>query len=127
MTYDHNESISSARLRTGTALTILAGLLLIASGAVKLYGVPKVIHELQQYGFVHTIALVAVLEIASGLLLLVPRTRSLGLVFASAFMGGAIATHVEHAEAVQIAPAAFVLGLVWIGVWLKHPVALWSF
>jgi uncharacterized membrane protein YphA (DoxX/SURF4 family) len=127
MTYDHNEATSVVRRRTGTALTIFAGLVFIVSGTLKLLGVPAVVHELQQDGFLHTVPLVGALEIASGLLFLVPRTRSFGLMFASAFMGGAIATHVQHAELVQIAPAAFILGLVWVGAWLKHPMALWSF
>ena len=127
MTSKQNKPISPARRRAGIALTTLGGVVLLASGTVKLAGVPAVVHELQQYGFVHTVPLVALLEIASGLLFLVPRTRSFGLVFASAFLGGAIATHVQHAETVQILPAAFVLGLVWAGVWLEHPVALRSF
>jgi hypothetical protein len=127
MTNEHNNSISTARRRTGAALSILAGVLLLASGGVKLAGVPTVVHQLQKYGFVHTVPLVALLEIASGVLFLVPRTRSFGLVFASAFLGGAIATHVQHSETVQILPAAFVLALVWTGVWLEHPIALWSF
>jgi hypothetical protein len=58
------------------------------------------------------------------MLLLVPRTRSLGLLLASSFMGGAIATHLQHNE--LPAPAAFVLLLVWIGSWLRYPVTLWS-
>lgn len=127
MTNEHANPISSGRRRTGAALTTLAGALLLASGMVKLAGVPVVVHQLQQYGFVHTVPLVALLEIASGLLVLVPRTRSFALVFASAFLGGAIATHVQHAETVQTLPATLVLVVMWTGVWLEHPVALWSF
>jgi uncharacterized membrane protein YphA (DoxX/SURF4 family) len=118
--------LSAARRRTGTALTILAGFVLVASGTVKMLGVPAVVHQLERYGFVHTVPLVAVLEIVSGILFLVPRTRSFGLVFASAFLGGAIATHVQHSEIVPLAPAALVLALLWTGTWLRHPVALWS-
>jgi hypothetical protein len=70
--------------------------------------------------------LVALLEIASGALFLLPRTRSLGLLVASAFMGGAIATHVQHGETFATVPAVLVLGLVWMGALLKHPVSLWS-
>ena len=127
MINENSNPISSGRRRTGVALTTLAGVLLLASGTVKLAGVPVVVHQLQQYGFVHTVPLVALLEIASGVLFLIPRTRSLGLVFASAFLGGAIATHVQHAETFQTLPAASVLLLVWTGVWLEHPIALWSF
>jgi uncharacterized membrane protein YphA (DoxX/SURF4 family) len=127
MTDDDNQLISVARRRIGGALTVLAGVLLVASGTVKLLGIPAVVRQLEQYGFVHTVPLVAGLEILSGVLFLVPRTRPFGVVFASAFMGGAIATHVQHAETVQIVPAALVLGLLWSAAWLKQPAALWSF
>ncbi|HXT15030.1 MAG TPA: DoxX family protein [Gemmatimonadaceae bacterium] len=130
MTSYHTESSTSmsvARRRTGTGLTILVGVLLMASGTVKMLAVPPVVGPLKQYGFVHTVPLVATLEIISGVLFLLPRTRSFGLVFASAFMGGAVATHIQHAETIQLVPAALVLALLWIATWLKHPAALWSF
>ena len=108
-------------------LTMLAGLLLVASGTAKLIGVASVVRQLEAYGFVHTVPLVAALELASGLLFLAPRTRSFGILLASAFLGGAIATHVQHAEAAQNLPAVLVLTLMWTGTWLRHPVTLWSF
>ena len=120
MTHDDNRLISVARRRTSVSLTVLVGVLLVASGTVKLLGIPAVVQPLEQYGFVHTVPLVAGLEILSGLFFLVPRTRSLGVVFASAFMGGAVATHVQHAESAQIIPAALVLGLLWSATWLNH-------
>ena len=127
MTITHSERTSAARLRAGTAITIVAGALLLGSGIAKMLGVAAVVRPIEAYGFVHTVPLVAALEIASGILFLLPRTRSFGLVFASAFMGGAIATHIQHAEVAQLVPAVAVLGLVWAGTWLRHPVALWSF
>lgn len=126
MTSTQTEPTSAARRRAGKILTIIAGVLLLGSGIAKMLGIAAVVRPLEAYGFVHTVPLIAALEIASGILFLLPRTRSFGLVFASAFMGGAVATHIQHAEFVQIAPAALVLGLLWGGTWLRHPAALWS-
>lgn len=127
MTTIRIEPASSGWRRTGSVLTTLAGLILLVSGAVKLAGVPPVVQSLYAYGFTHTVPLVGTLEMLSGILLLVPKTRSFGLVFASAFLGGALATHVQHHEVRQCIPALFVLALVWGGVTLRHPITLWSF
>ena len=108
-------------------MTTIAGLLLLGSGIAKLAGVPPVVQPLYAYGFTHTVPLVGALELLSGVLLLVRRTRSFGLVFASAFLGGALATHVQHHEPKECIPAVLVLALVWGGVALRHPITLWSF
>jgi uncharacterized membrane protein YphA (DoxX/SURF4 family) len=127
MTRISNGPTSTRWQRTGSALTTLAGVLLVASGLAKLAGVPPVVQPLYAYGFTHTVPLVGALEVLSGVLLLIPKTRSFGLVFASAFLGGALATHVQHHEARECIPAFFVLALVWGGVSLRHPITLWSF
>ena len=67
---------------------------------------------------------VAGLEILSGLLFLVPFTRSFGLLLVSSFLGGAIATHLQHGQ--PIVQPSFVLFLIWLGTWLRHPRILWS-
>ncbi len=118
---------AARRQRLGTGAIVLAGVLLLGSGTAKLLGVPPVVRQLEAYGFVGTVPLVALLELASAVLLLLPRTRAFGLVFASAFMGGAIATHVQHHELAPGLPSILVLGLAWLGVALRHPEALWSF
>ncbi len=118
------EAPSAARRRAGAVLTAAIGILLVASSASKVVGVPPVIQQLDALGLASKIWLIATLEVTGGTLLLVPRTRSLGLLFVSAFMGGAVATHIEHDQLGL--PAALVLGLAWLGVWLRHPEALWS-
>jgi hypothetical protein len=67
---------------------------------------------------------VVFLEISSAILFLFPRTRSMGLLLVSSYMGGAIATHVEHGLSF-IQPGVF-LALLWLGAWLRHPQILWS-
>ena len=65
------------------------------------------------------------LEAGTPLSFLVPLTRSGGLLLVSSFLGGAIAKHLLHGK--SIAQPSFVLALVWVGAWLRHPAMLWSF
>jgi uncharacterized membrane protein YphA (DoxX/SURF4 family) len=128
MTSSHADSVSVTRRRTGMALIIVAGLLLLGSGTAKLLGAPPIVHQLQQYGFDRTVWLVGGLEVVSGISLLIPRMRSVGLVMVSAFLGGAIATHVQHHERFAfLLPAVLVLTMTWSGIWLESPASTWSF
>jgi hypothetical protein len=70
------------------------------------------------------LVLIAVLEIASTIFFAYTRTRSFGLLMVSAYLGGAIATHVGHNQP-PFQPAV-VLALFWLAAWLRHPEMLWS-
>lgn len=110
---------------TGTVLITLCSILLLASATAKLAQVPAVVNQLVAAGFSpHKVIFVALLEITSSLLFLIPATRSIGLLLVSAFLGGAIATHLQHSQ--SISGPSVILVLVWLGVWLRHPEVLWS-
>jgi len=113
------------RRMVGTILIFLLGFILIASAGMKFAHVPQVTAQLGGWGFTGSrLTLVAALEISSALLYLAPTTRSAGLLIASAYMGGAIATHIQHGESF-LQPAVF-LSLLWLGAYLRHPQVLWS-
>ncbi len=118
---------ASQRRRIGSAAIVLTSGLLLVSGTLKLLALPPVVQQLNAFGFEGMLPFLALLDWTSAVLLLVPRTRSLGLVFASAFLGGAIATHVAHHQVGPGIPAILTLGTAWLGVALRHPEALWSF
>ena len=121
----NDHEIGNSRRIAGTVLGGLGSLGLIGSAAAKFAHVPKVVAEMATNGFGgDLLTLVAVLEIGSVLLFLVPLTRALGLQMISAFLGGAIATHIQHGQ--SPIPPAFVLTLFWTGAWLRHPIVLWS-
>lgn len=114
-----------ARRIAGTVLIFLCGLALVASAGAKFAHMPQVAAQLGGWGFTGgRLTLVAVLEILSALLFLIPPTRSAGLLMVSAYMGGAVATHVQHGE-LSLQPALF-LALLWLGAYLRHPQVLWS-
>ena len=87
---------------------------------------PAVVTQLGALGFTgNRLMFIAVLEIVSAVLFLIPLTRSGGVLLVSSFLGGAIATHLQHGE--PIVQPSFVLLLIWLGTWLRHPVILRSF
>jgi hypothetical protein len=114
-----------ARSITGTTLIVLGGVLLIGSAGAKLAHVPQVVAQMNSVGFSgEKITIIAILELVSALLFLIPATRSAGLLLVSSFLGGAIATHLQHGQ--PILPPSIMLILLWAGSWLRHPVILWS-
>lgn len=116
-----------SRSIAGNVLIFLPGLALAIFSVLKFAGVPGIAHQMIAMGFTGArYTLVATLEICSAVLFLYPRTRSIGLLFLSAFLGGAICAHVQMGEVPKGIGPAFLLTLAWIGSWLRHPQMLWS-
>ena len=121
----NSQSISKRRRMLGAGLIVFGGLVLVGSAAAKFAQVPKVVMELGTMGFAgNRLTLIAVLEILSALLFLARSTRAIGLLLVSAYLGGAIATHIQHGQAPS--QPAFILSLIWLGAWLRHPEVLWN-
>lgn len=122
-----NLSTNRVRRIGGNALIFLGGFGLLAAAGTKFAHLPPVVAQLTTAGFGGgKITLVATLELLSALLFLFVPTRSVGLLFVSAFLGGAIATHVQGGEYSGALAPAFFMSLCWLGAWLRHPEVLWS-
>ena len=67
-------------------------------------------------------------ELASAILLLLPRTSSLGLLLTSGFWGGAICLHMSHMSQGEsfVLQSVFLL-ITWVGGYLRVPGAFGSF
>ena len=123
---DRTNGATSVRFRVGTILIYFLSLVLVGSAAVKFAQVPKIVSHFAMLGFEGSkLLLIAGLEVASAILFALPRTRALGLLLVSAYLGGAIATHLGRNEP-PFQPA-FVLALFWLATLLRHPEVLWSF
>jgi hypothetical protein len=117
--------VGKGRRIAGLVLICLGSIVLIGSAGAKFAHVPKVVNELGAMGFENgRLTMIAVAEVISALLFLLPITRSVGLLLASAYMGGAIATHVQHGQ--PFIQPAMILTIIWAGAWLRHPQVLWS-
>lgn len=118
---------SRVRLAVGNILVYLVGVLLVVSAALKFAQPPAVVTQFRELGYEGSkLMLLGILEVGCALVFVVPRTRSVGLLLISSYLGGAIATHVGHGQAAALGPSVL-LALAWLGAWLRHPYILWSF
>jgi DoxX-like family len=112
----------------GLILIYFGGLVLLAAGVTKFAHLPPVVAQLTAAGFGgQKILLVAGLELLSAALFLLPKTRSIGLLLTSAFLGAAVAAHVQTSEYAGVLAPAILLCICWFGAWLRYPAVLWSF
>ncbi len=100
----------------------LSGLLALALGGsaiMKLVGPAQVQDQFNKWGLGGWMRAIGVLELICTVLFLIPRTLAIGTLLLSAYLGGAMLTHLTHGEP-PFAPA-IVLAFVWILAYLKNP------
>ncbi|MXV16624.1 DoxX family protein [Hufsiella ginkgonis] len=104
----------------GWVLSGLAALLLAASATDKISGSS---HALQIASLISltggTYRVLGIIELLSVILFLYPRTGILGTLLLSSYLGGAIATHLQHQQDVLF-PAAFE-AVIWIAAVIRFP------
>ena len=66
-----------------------------------------------------TMQMIGIVELISIILFLIPRTGVLGTLLLAAYMGGAIATHLEHGQSI-VAPCV-IQAFVWIVAVFRFP------
>ena len=102
---------------------VLAGLvafIFLGSAGNKLSGSEEVVKMAESFGIsADHFRMIAIVELIAALLFLYPRTGLLGTLLLTAFMGGAIATHVEHGQSFM-APAV-ILAFLWIVSVIRFP------
>ena len=102
---------------------LIAGMMILA-GSAKVFGLfpPE---EVAKLGLSLPIQVIGVGELASAILLLIPRTSSLGLLLTSGFWGGAICLHMSKGEPFVLQAALQLF--TWVGGYLRVPGAFGSF
>jgi hypothetical protein len=120
------ETRSSAGVWTGRALSGLVVLFLLFDGAIKLVPLQVVIDTVTTLGWPADPALwraLGVVLIASALLYAAPRTSVLGAILITAYLGGAVATHMRIGSPLLSHTLFGVyLGVaLWAGLWLRDP------
>jgi MFS family permease len=112
------------KLIGGRVLHGLVGGIMILAGSAKVLGLfpPE---QVEKLGLSLPIQVIGAGELASAILLLIPRTSSLGLLLTSGFWGGAICLHISKGEPF-VMQTAFLL-LTWVGGYLRVPGAFASF
>jgi hypothetical protein len=90
---------SSRRTWTGRVLAGLPLVFMTWDASVKLLAIPQVIEGSARLGFERANLLpIGLIELAAVLLVLFPRTRIFGAVLLTAYLGGAVAVHVQHSD-----------------------------
>jgi hypothetical protein len=105
----------------GLVLHVLVGGLLIFTGSQKLLGSAPP-EALVKYGLGGQAELIGAGALLTAILLLIPRTCSLGVLLASSFWGGAICVHMAHGEPYLL--QSVLLVLTWAGAYLRNPATL---
>lgn len=96
-------------------LTGLPALMLVLSSFMKITRQPAIMDTLGKTGFGPYIVILGVFELAFAVLLLIPKTRKLGFLFATSYLGGAAAIEIAEGRA----PIAFVfIAMAWVGMYL---------
>lgn len=106
-------------------LTGLITLVFVANAVAKLTKASPVVEMFDKWGLSNYVLLIGVGELVSAVLFLIPRTTSLGVLLLSAYLGGAIVTHMQNGEP-YFGPAVLLL-LVWVAGYFRHPELLQSF
>lgn len=117
----HLPKVSKTRVWTGYVLSAIPVLMLLFSGVMKLVKPPGFAEGMVALGWDEKSALtLAILEIGSTILYLIPRTAVLGVILLTGYFGGAVATHVRIGDPTFV--AALALGiLIWLGLYLREP------
>lgn len=104
----------------GWVFSILPSLLLLFSGTMKFIKPAGMEEGMQRLGWQMSQATgLGILEIVCTIIYLVPQTAVLGAILLTAFMGGAVATHVRVGDPYI---TQVVVGiLIWAGLWLRDP------
>jgi hypothetical protein len=101
-------------------LTGLVGVLFLYSSLTKILGDPKTLQIGLNFGLNNTtFKIIGTIELLSIILFLVPRTSLLGTMLLIAYMGGAIASHLEHQESIW--SAVFIQSFIWLTAFVKFP------
>jgi hypothetical protein len=103
---------------------LVTGIMLLAGSAKVLGLFPP--EQVEKFGLSVPIQVIGAGELVSAILLLVPRTASLGVLLTSAFWGGAICLHMSKPGETYVLQSALLL-LTWVGAYLRVPGTFASF
>ena len=122
-----SETNSKAKNIASWILRGLVGLGLLASASMKLSGAAQIVENFEKMHLTPYLTIIALIEMTSAILLLIPRTSSLGTLLVTGYLGGALVAHLTSATPGDIAPAIILGLLAWSGNFLRNPTMFQSF
>jgi len=104
----------------GCILTFLLSFLFIMSAYLKLSQNETAIAQAEYFGInAKTYLLIGIVEMVSLILFIIPRTGVLGTLMLAAYLGGAIATHLQHQQPIVI--PVLTQTLLWVTAVIRFP------
>ena len=115
---------ANQKIIAGWVLHGLVGGIMLLAASAKILGLFPA-EQVEKFGLSLPIQVIGAGELVSAILLLVPRTASLGVLLTSGFWGGAICLHMSKEEPFVL-QSVFLL-LTWVGAYLRVPGTFASF
>src|SRR5689334_19576273 len=116
--------VSKARLWTGWVLTAIPALFLLMGGIMNVMKPDFVVKATVEMGYPEeAIFGLGIVVLICVVLYIIPNTAVLGAILLTGYLGGAVATHVRHADPLfshVLAPVYFAI-LLWAGLYLREP------
>jgi DoxX-like family len=104
---------------TGFVLSVLGGFPLIASGILYILKKPAMLKNMDHVGYSPSLLTpFGIVKIIIAALTLIPATSFIGVILATGWMGGAIASHVRIGD--QYVIQAIIPIVIWVGFGLRH-------
>ena len=122
------ETASSATFWAGWVVSGLVILFLVFDGGTKVLKVAPVLEACARVGLTaNMVVAVGAILLACTTLYAVPQTAVIGAILLTAFLGGAVATHVRAGSGVfEIVFSIGFCGLAWLGLVLREPRLFWA-
>lgn len=115
---------NNIRKVAGRVLSSIVLLLLAASAIDKISGSAHSLEMTHSFGISPSYyRLLGIIELCSVMIFMIHGTGVLGLLLLSSYLGGAIATHLQHGQSVLF-PAA-IEALIWVAAVIRYPL-LWQ-
>ena len=116
-------SVSKTALWAGRTISGLAILFFIFDGVTKVIRIPEVVQANLDLGYSEALVMpIGLLMLLCTLLYAIPLTSVLGALLLTAYLGGAVATHVRAGSGLFPIMFTVVFGiLVWLGLYLREP------
>ena len=104
----------------GRSILIFSGTILFLAGFLKLinFGAEEMIEGLENANLLKYRIPISVLSVFIGILLVMPKLSTIGILFATAYWGGAIVAHLTYDDSFLM-PAVF-LGFIWVGAYCLY-------
>ena len=118
----HEQSATTAEVWTGRVLSGIAVLFLLMDAMMKVMRIPAAVKGTTEIGYAASVLLpLGIIQLICLAVYLIPRTRVLGAILWTGYLGGAVATHVRIGNPLfsHILFPIYVATLLWGGLYLR--------